>query len=90
MEENLYLKSAILEVIDNQLQANDPPETRQTFDRLISEKYSEEEAKELIGCVVTSEIFDVLKKRNHLIPKDLQRRSMSFQSFPKIEMICNC
>ena len=30
-----------------------------------SEGYSKKEAKELIGCVVTSEIFDVLKKQKH-------------------------
>ena len=61
MEENTYLKSAILEVVDNQLRANDPPETRQTFDRLISEGYSEEEAKKLIGCVVSEQIFVHIK-----------------------------
>ena len=55
MEENTYLKSAILEVVENQLQANDPPETRQAYDRLISEGYSEVEVKKLIGCVVSSE-----------------------------------
>ena len=60
MKENPYLKSAILDVVDNQLQANDPPETRQTFDRLISEGYSEDEAKKLIGCVVTSPFKVVL------------------------------
>jgi len=68
MEENPYLKSAILEVIENQLQANDPPETRQTYDRLISEGYSEVEAKKLIGCVVSSEIFVVLKKQEPFNP----------------------
>jgi len=81
MEENLYLKSAILEVIDNQLQANDPPETRQTFDRLISEKYSEEEAKELIGCVVTSEIFDVLEKKEPFNP---ERFAKALNELPKL------
>ena len=40
MEENPDLKSSILEVVDNQLKASDPPETRQTFDLLISEGYS--------------------------------------------------
>lgn len=54
-----------MEVVDNQLKSNDPPEIRQTYDRLISEGYSKKEAKELIGCVVTSEIFDVLKKQKH-------------------------
>ena len=63
MKEKPYLKSAILEVVENQLQANDPPETRKTFDRLISEGYSEEDSKKLIGLVVTSEIFDVLNKQ---------------------------
>ncbi len=81
MEENPYLKSAILEVVDNQLQTNDPPETRQTFDRLISEKYSEEEAKELIGCVVTSEIFDVLKKKEPFNP---ERFAKALSELPKL------
>ncbi len=63
MEENPYLKSSILEVVENQLQANDPPETKQTFNRLISEGYSENEAKELIACIVSSEMFDILKKQ---------------------------
>ena len=81
MEENPYLKSAILEVVDNQLQANDPPETRQTFDRLISEGYSEEEAKQLIGCVVTSEIFDVLKKQEPFNP---ERFAKALNELPKL------
>jgi len=81
MEENPYLKSAILEVVDNQLQANDPPETRQTFDRLISEGYSEEEAKKLIGCVVTSEIFDVLKKKEPFNP---ERFAKALNELPKL------
>jgi len=81
MEENTYLKSAILEVVDNQLRANDPPETRQTFDRLISEGYSEEEAKKLIGCVVTSEIFDVLKKQEPFNP---ERFAKALNKLPKL------
>jgi hypothetical protein len=81
MEGNPYLKSAILEVVDNQLEANDPPETRQTFDRLISEGHSEEDAKKLIGCVVTSEIFDVLKKQEPFNP---ERFAKALNELPKI------
>ncbi len=40
MEENPYLKSAILEVVNNQLEANDPPETRQTHFKQWHFKYS--------------------------------------------------
>jgi hypothetical protein len=53
------LKAAILQVVDNQIRANDPPETKQTLDRLLSEGHSKEEAKRLIGCIVSSEIFDI-------------------------------
>jgi hypothetical protein len=81
MEENPYLKSAILEVVENQLKANDPPETRTTLKRLISEGYSEDEAKNLIGCVVTSEIFDVLKKQNPFNPV---RFAKALKALPKL------
>ena len=55
------LKSAILEVVENQLRNSDPPETKTTHDRLIKEGHSNSEARELIGSVVAAEIFDVLK-----------------------------
>ena len=58
-----YLKAAIYEVIDNQIRGNDPPETRQTYKRLLKDGCLKEEAKRLIGCVVSAEIFDILKKQ---------------------------
>jgi len=57
------LKAAIMEVVDNQIHDNSPPETLQTYQRLIREGHSEEDAKRLIGCVVSSEIFDILKRK---------------------------
>jgi len=63
MKSNPRLKALILQVVDNQLKNNDPPETKQTYNKLIKEGFSESEAKQLIGCVVVSEIFDVLKKK---------------------------
>jgi len=68
METNPLLKATILEVVDNQLRANDPPETRLTLERLIREGHSKQEAKELIGCVVTSEIFDIMKSKEEFNP----------------------
>ena len=61
-EANPHLNAAIMKVVENQLRSNDPPQTQQTFKRLIEAGHSEEEAKRLIGCVVSAEIFDVLKK----------------------------
>ena len=60
---NEYLKGAIIGVVENQINSLDPPETKETFDRLIKLGYSEEKAKELIGVVVSSEIFDIMKQQ---------------------------
>ncbi len=68
METNPELRAVILEVVDNQLRANDPPETRSTLDRLVGEGYSQQEAKKLIACVVTSEIFDMMKNKKKFNP----------------------
>ena len=57
------MRKIFLEIINNQIRDNNPPETKQTLDRLISEGISEKEAMDLIGCVVISEIFDVLKNK---------------------------
>jgi peroxiredoxin family protein len=54
-------QAAILEIIDNQIRDNNPPETRQTLERLLSEGQPEEEAMKLIGCAVAVEIFEIMK-----------------------------
>lgn len=81
METNPRLKGVILQVVDNQLRSNDPPETKQTLDRLISEGYSKKEAKELIACVVSSEIFDIMKKQEEF---NLERFVNLLKKLPKL------
>jgi hypothetical protein len=61
MKQNRQLGKMILEVVDNQLQAGKPPETRATFQRLLDQGISQAEAKRLIACVVAGEMFDVLR-----------------------------
>ena len=60
---NPVLNAAIMKVVDNQLRSNDPPQTGQTLKRLMAAGHSEEEAKRLIACVVSAEIFDVLNQQ---------------------------
>jgi hypothetical protein len=38
---NPHLQAAIMEVVENQLRNNDPPQTGQTFKRLIEADHSE-------------------------------------------------
>ena len=63
MRENPVLKKVILEVVDKQLKSNEPPETRQTLERLKSEGFSDKEARKFIGTVVASEIIEVLQNQ---------------------------
>jgi hypothetical protein len=81
MQGNPYLKAAILEVVDNQLSDNDPPQTRQTYKRLLASGLDDEEAKRLIGCVVVSEIFDILKKGETF---NLERFLAALERLPKL------
>ena len=60
--ENPRLRTAILEIVENQIRDNEPPETKETFQRLVEEGYAEEEAKKLLGCVVSTEVFGVLQE----------------------------
>lgn len=60
---NLRLKKLILEVVNNQLEDNNPPETKDVYDKLLAAGYSVSEAKEKIGAVVIEEIYDVMKEK---------------------------
>ncbi|MBC8207335.1 MAG: hypothetical protein ISR85_04460 [Kiritimatiellales bacterium] len=58
---NPHLKAAFLEAVDNQLADNDPPETKETLDRLIGQGMSEDDAKIYIAQAVSVEVFDIMK-----------------------------
>jgi peroxiredoxin family protein len=59
----LIVRETILEIVQNQIRDNDPPETKRTLERLAAAGISEPEAIKMIGCAVTAEIFDILKNR---------------------------
>ena len=58
---NLRLKKYVLEVLENQLKADNPEEVSNTLNRLIELGYEEKIAKEKIVAVLLVEIYDVLK-----------------------------
>ena len=74
-------RAAIFELIDNQIRDGTPPETKQTYDRLIAAGHSREETMKLIGCVVTSEIFDMLKERQ---PYNQERYVSALKALPDL------
>lgn len=62
IEENPRLKQMVLEVVNNQFKANNPPVTRKTLQRL-TKKYDEKTAKEMIASVLVEEIYYILKNK---------------------------
>lgn len=72
---NLKLKKTILEVVDNQLKANDPPCTKDIYEKLLDAGYSKAEAKEKIGAVVLTEIYDILKE-GHSFDEEKYKNSL--------------
>jgi hypothetical protein len=60
-DHNPILKATYLEVVDTQLRDNNPPETRQTYDRLRAEGISDKNARLLIGSVIAAETYYIMK-----------------------------
>jgi hypothetical protein len=62
-KESLFSEEAVLEAINNQIENNDPPETKKTYDRLMKEIRNHDEVMEYLGVVMRSEILDILKSK---------------------------
>ena len=79
-QKNPHLQAAFLEIVNNQLKANDPPETRETLNRLVAQGISEDDAKRYIAQAVCVETFDILK---HKRPFNLQRYVKNLARLPE-------
>ena len=77
---NTELRDEIFRIVENQLKADKPEETRRTYKRLIGNGYSEVEAKQLIGQCVAVEIFSVLKEQK---PFNERRYVENLNQLPK-------
>ena len=51
-------RQALFEAIEDQMRDGTPPETKRTFDRLVGERYSEDDA---MGLIATALIFEMAK-----------------------------
>ena len=77
---NPHLKAAFLQVVANQLRANNPPEVRQTLDRLVAQGISAQDAKIYIAQAVCVEIYDTLKNKK---PFNRERYLKNLKRLPK-------
>ena len=61
ISDSYIARDAIFEILDNQLREGDPPETRETLDRLLKSGHTEDEARRLVACVLASEVVAVVQ-----------------------------
>ena len=68
-------------IVNNQLENGKPVETQQTYDRLIDEGYSDDEARNLIGHVVVREIYDMIEEEKSF---NLKRFISGLEKLPEL------
>ena len=56
------VRAALLEAIQNQIAANNPPETKETFNRLIAGGFAEEDVWRLLSAVLAVELATILRE----------------------------
>ncbi|HAG11924.1 MAG TPA: hypothetical protein DCK76_11265 [Desulfotomaculum sp.] len=80
---NPRLKRAFLDIVDNQLEANDPPQTRETFERLKAEGISQSDAKIYIAQAVCLEVWDILRNKREFNVKRYLRNLKNLPQEPE-------
>ena len=80
MSDNSRLDAAVWEVVENQLRDLDPPQTKQTYDRLLAAGYDDSQARAMIGKAVLTEIVAVLQSGR---PYDEQRFTAALAKLPE-------
>ena len=78
MEDN-RIKPKIIEIVDNQIEINNPTCTKETLERLVNTGLSEKESKELIGRVLIEEMYDILKNQ---VPFNEERYAKKLAMLP--------
>jgi len=57
MEDDFNLYKLIIKSVESQIKENDPPITKETYDRLLSNGRDAMTAKEMIASVIAEEIY---------------------------------
>jgi hypothetical protein len=79
------VNSLIMQVVENQLRDNQPPETTQTLGRLMGEGFAEEVSKHLIGSAIVAEMYYVLKSNTPFNPERYIALLNKLPSLPESE-----
>ncbi|MBF0309824.1 MAG: hypothetical protein HQL56_09875 [Magnetococcales bacterium] len=71
----------VLTIVDNQIQTGTPSITLETYNRLTSSGFSDDEARKLIGTALGAEMVMMLR---HMEPFDLNRYTATLRQLPRV------
>lgn len=66
---NRILKNQVAQAVESQMKLNEPECVNLTFQRLMAEGYTEQEAKEMIGAILLEDMYFILKENNQFNEK---------------------
>jgi hypothetical protein len=69
-------QASILKAVDNQIRDNNPPEVKQTYQRLRASGITDLDARKYIGCALTEEMTNILNK-NELYNSERYLRNLA-------------
>jgi len=82
-ETNQILHETFMEVVENQIRDDNPPETRKTYDRLISHGISDKAARNYIGEAVCVEVWDIMRNNKEFNLKRFLKNLKRLPNEPK-------
>ena len=62
-ETNPYVGKKIIEGVREQIAIDDPPEVKETYDRLIADGHPDQEVLKMLACVLSTEMFEIMKHK---------------------------
>lgn len=80
MQHNETLKAEILQAVETQIRDNNPPATKQTYQRLLASGITKANAKIYIGQCLLMEMFNIMK---HQQPFDEKRFVKNLERLPE-------
>ncbi|MBF0185232.1 MAG: hypothetical protein HQM06_12715 [Magnetococcales bacterium] len=85
MEKSKFLRSsqAVMDSVDDQLRKSHPPEVKETYFRLCSQGFSDQDARQLIGKAVANESFMILVHHDVF---DLARYIATLRNLPRLPL----
>lgn len=76
------VRAALREAIQSQITANDPPETKETFNRLIGAGFAEKDVWRLLSAVLAFELATILREGRPFSPEDYVKALKTLPDLP--------